>query len=194
MISKHYKMLHWLLGHALREHALRDEVNSLRPPYVGEDTNLLLLFMIMVAIQDMCPNDLTQVDNNSISLLESFEMGFHFAIALFALTNKGNILWPMVQNWVFNGSLCIFHMYPFKQKGCYSLGICGSQFHPQCMLARMLTMWRCCHCNAPLQPRMYQQFGMFWGMPLTFECKDVQSTQLKCLDMTWSGNGRGTIS
>ena len=77
----------------------------------------------------------------------------------------GQKLWPNPHVMVSDGSVCAYCQSPFGSEGCYQVGSCGGQFHPQCLIRNMIGRRHCPHCRSPYHPRLYLQFGLRDYMP-----------------------------
>ena len=77
----------------------------------------------------------------------------------------GQKLWPNPHIMVSDGSVCAYCQSPFGPEGCYQVGSCGDQFHPQCLIRNMIGRRHCPHCRSPYHPRLYLQFGLRDYMP-----------------------------
>ena len=77
----------------------------------------------------------------------------------------GEKLWPNPHPMVFDGSVCAICQCPFGPEGCFQVGSCGAQFHPQCLIGNMIKNRQCPHCRSPFHPRLYLQFGLRDYMP-----------------------------
>jgi hypothetical protein len=77
----------------------------------------------------------------------------------------GLLLWPNPHSMVFDGSVCMVCQSPFGPEGCFQVGSCGAQFHPQCLISNMIKKRQCPHCRSPFHPRLYLQFGLRDYMP-----------------------------
>ena len=78
---------------------------------------------------------------------------------------RGQKLWPNPHPMVFDGSMCAICQSPFGPEGCFQVGSCGAQFHPQCLIGNMIKSRMCPHCRSPFHPRLYLQFGLRDYMP-----------------------------
>jgi hypothetical protein len=72
----------------------------------------------------------------------------------------GEKLWPNPHTMVIDGSVCSICQCPFGPEGCFQVGSCGAQFHPQCLIGNMIKNRQCPHCRSSLHPRLYLQFGL----------------------------------
>ena len=77
----------------------------------------------------------------------------------------GQKLWPNLHPMVSNGLVCGYCQSPFDPEGCYEVGSCGDQFHPQCLIYNMIGRRQCLHCRSPFHLRLYLQFGLRDYMP-----------------------------
>ena len=77
----------------------------------------------------------------------------------------GEKLWPNLHPMVLYGSVCVICQCPFGLDGCFQVGSCGVQFHPQCLIGNMIKKRQCPHCRSPIHPRLYLQFGLWDYMP-----------------------------
>ena len=77
----------------------------------------------------------------------------------------GEKLWPNPHAMVFDGSGCAICQCPFGPEGCFQVGSCGAQFHPQCLIGNMIKKRQCPHCRSPFHPRLYIKFGLRDYMP-----------------------------
>jgi hypothetical protein len=78
---------------------------------------------------------------------------------------RGQKLWPNPHALVTDGSTCVYCCNAFGPEGCFTVGSCGAQFHPPCLIAGMLRKRQCPHCRSPFPPRLYLQFGLLDYMP-----------------------------
>ena len=77
----------------------------------------------------------------------------------------GQKLWPNLHLMVSDGTVCAYCQSPFGPEGCYQVGSCGGQFHPQRLIHNMIRRWHCPHCRSLYHPRLYLQFGLWDYMP-----------------------------
>ena len=77
----------------------------------------------------------------------------------------GQKLWPNRHVMVSNGTVCAYCQSPFGPEGCYQVGSCVGQFHPQCLIRNIIGRWHCPHCRSPYHSRLYLQFGLWDYMP-----------------------------
>ena len=73
--------------------------------------------------------------------------------------------WPNPHVMVSDGTVCAYCQSPFGLEGCYQIGSCGGQFHPQCLIRNMIGRRHCPHCRSPYHPHLYLQFGLRDYMP-----------------------------
>ena len=69
--------------------------------------------------------------------------------------------------------MCAICSNPWGPEGAWIIGSCGHMVHPNCLLPHMLRTRRCPTCKAPLHRRLYEQFGVQWGMPPEFEYTEI---------------------
>jgi len=81
------------------------------------------------------------------------------------------LLWPNPHAMTYDGSLCVICQSPFGPEGCFQVGSCGGQFHPQCLIGNMIKKRQCPHCRSPFHPRLYLQFGLRDYMPTDWVLK-----------------------
>ena len=72
----------------------------------------------------------------------------------------GQKLWPNPHSMVSDGSMCMICQAPFGPEGCFQVGSCGAQFHPQCLITNMIKRRQCPHCRSSFYPCLYLQFGL----------------------------------
>jgi hypothetical protein len=106
----------------------------------------------------------------------------------------GEKLWPNPHPMVFDGSVCAICQCPFGPEGCFQVGSCGAQFHPQCLIGNMIKSRQCPHCRSPFHPRLYLQFGLRdymsndwvlkpWDFPF-----ELQEFDGQCVEWSWLYN------
>ena len=47
---------------------------------------------------------------------------------------------------------CILCQNPFGPEGCFTMGSCGAQFYPPCLILCMIKKQSCPHCWSPFHP------------------------------------------
>lgn len=160
--------------YAMRERALVDELTQFRDH--GEQwPDRRLLFTSWPSLDFMYPENLPTDDANypSIDWNARAEDEFQWKTAVSSRIVKHPaspaLLWPCVPNWIKDGSMCAICSNPWGPEGAWIIGSCGHMVHPNCLLPHMLQTRRCPSCKAPLHRRLYEQFGVQWGMPPEFE-------------------------
>ena len=107
---------------------------------------------------------------------------------------RGELLWPNPHTMVFDGSACAICQSPFGPEGCFQVGSCGAQFHPQCLIGNMIKKRQCPHCRSPFHPRLYLQFGLRDYMPNDWVLKpwdfpfDLQEFDGENVEWSWLYN------
>ena len=79
-------------------------------------------------------------------------------------------IWPNSHLMVTDGSRCTLCQNPFGPEGCFTVGSCGAQFHPPCLISCMIKKRSCPHCRSPFHLRLYLQFGLLKYMPSNWVC------------------------
>ena len=79
-------------------------------------------------------------------------------------------MWPNPHPMVADGSRCTLCQNPFGLEGCFTVGSCGAQFHPPCLISYMIKKRSCPHCRSPFHSRLYLQFGLLKYMPSNWVC------------------------
>ena len=79
-------------------------------------------------------------------------------------------MWPNPHPMLADGSRCTFCQNPFGPEGCFTVGSCGAQFHPPCLIFCMIKKRSCPHCQSPFHSRLYLQFGLLKYMPSNWMC------------------------
>ena len=108
------------------------------------------------------------LDNGSIDWKRVKEADHHWDVEqvhTYPYRLVGQKVWPNPHPMVSDGSRCIHCQGPFGPEGCYQVGSCGAQFHPQCLIGNMIKRRQCPHCRSPFHPRLYLQFGLRDYMP-----------------------------
>ena len=107
---------------------------------------------------------------------------------------RGELLWPNPHTMVFDGTACAICQCPFGPEGCFQVGLCGAQFHPQCLIWNMIKNRQCPHCRSPFHPRLYLQFGLRDYMPNDWVLKpwdfpfDLQEFDGENIEWSWLYN------
>ena len=92
----------------------------------------------------------------------NFDVGKFFA---YQVSLQGTKMWLNPHPMVSNGSRCTLCQNPFGPEGCFTMGSCGTQFHPPCLISCMIKKQSCPHCRSPFHLRLYLQFGLLQYMP-----------------------------
>ena len=79
-------------------------------------------------------------------------------------------MWPNPHPMVADGSRCTLCQNPFGPKGCFTVGSCGAQFHPPCLISYMIKKRSCPHCRSSFHSRLYLQFRLLKYMPSNWVC------------------------
>jgi hypothetical protein len=80
-------------------------------------------------------------------------------------------------------------MYAFGPEGGFYLGSCDHIYHPTYLISFMVTRRRCGVCKAPFHERLYDLFGLYPYMPISWELNQDNALVLHHLwddDLVWS--------
>ena len=77
----------------------------------------------------------------------------------------GQKLRPNPHPMVSDGTVCAYCQSPFGPEGCYQVGSCEGQFHPQCLIRNMIGRWQYPHCKSSFHLHLYLQFGLRYYIP-----------------------------
>jgi len=160
--------------YATRERALMDELTHYRDN--GEQwPDRRLLFTSWPPLDFMYPESLPVDEANYPSIAwtkrpeDEFQWDTAVSSRIVVPPAKPALLWPCVPDWIKDGSTCAICSNPWGPEGAWIIGSCGHMVHPNCLLPHMMQTRRCPSCKAPLHRRLYEQFGVQWGMPPDFE-------------------------
>src|SRR5665213_3516984 len=164
--------------YATRERALMDELTHYRDN--GEQwPDRRLLFTSWPPLDFMYPESLPVDEDNYPSIAwtkrpeDEFQWDTAVSSRIVVPPAKPALLWSCVPDWIKDGSTCAICSNPWGPEGAWIIGSCGHMVHPNCLLLHMMQTRRCPSCKAPLHRRLYEQFGVQWGMPPDFEYTTV---------------------
>ena len=103
-----------------------------------------------------------QLDNGSIDWKRVMEADHRWDVEkvhAYPYHMIGQKLWPNPHPMVSDGLVCDYCQSPFGPEGCYQVGSCEGQFHPQYLIHNMIERRQCSHCKSPFYLRLYLQFG-----------------------------------
>ena len=83
---------------------------------------------------------------------------------------RGTKMWPNPHLMVADSSRCTLCQNPFGLEGCFTVGSCGVQFHPPCLISYMIKKRSCPHCLSPFHSLLYLQFGLLKYIPSNWVC------------------------
>ena len=175
MLEEDYtSMVTATLMYATREKALVDELTRLKDQ--GEQWPARrLMFTSWPPLDFMYPDNLPSADANFPSIdwnarpEDEFQWKTAVSCRVIHPPAVPGLLWPCVPDFIKDGSMCPICSNPWGPEGGWIIGSCGHMVHPNCLVHVILNSRRCPQCKTPLHRRLYEQFGVQWGMPPDFE-------------------------
>ena len=138
-------------------------------------------------------SDVYQAPNGSVYWILIKDKTHNFDVDKFfdyQVSLQGTKMWSYPHPMVSNGSRCTLCHNPFGPEGCFTVGSCGVQFQPSCLISCMIKKQTCPHCQSPFHSRLYLQFGLLQYMPTNWVCnpKDFPFAlgELDGAEMEWS--------
>jgi hypothetical protein len=94
---------------------------------------------------------------------------------------RGNSSVPFVKLWsnpskfVLDEMEYVVYMNGFRSEGGFHLGSCEHIYYPMCLISLMVVHRHCALCKAPSHECLYDLFGLYLYMPVSWEC-DLNNT------------------
>jgi hypothetical protein len=141
------------------------------------------------------PNIPMKKINNELSIIDWKNCGWDYenSMSYHNLRDDPSVqstkLWPNPSKFVLDETVCAVCTYGFGPEGRFHLGLCEHIIHPLCLISLMVTSRRCRVCKAPFHERLYEPFGLYPYVPISWELNPANAFALRHLwsdDLVWS--------